>query len=790
MKREKFFVKLRFVFLLLLLPLTAMAQQNGSLTGKVTNENGDAVDVANVIIKEFQFRAVSDSHGLFELKRIPAGSYTLVVTCIGYENNEQKVDIQSGENHVAITLHVKTGELEAVQINGRRSLKTSEYVAKLPMKDIENPQVYHVVGKELMDVQQVNNLEDALGNATGLSVVFPATGRGTDGGTYYTLRGFTTQANLINGVAGAVFSNPDGLNIERVEVLKGPSATLYGSALTSFGGAINVVTKKPFEEFGGNVTASAGSWELQRIMADINTPLNANKSLLLRINTGYHSQNTWQDYGFTKRKSFSPSLTYKAGDKLTFMFDASLSEVKATLPPWFYADSATTGVTSVDKVKIDYNRYYFPGDLYPTTQTSNFNTQVVYDINANWKSQTFLSSSNNTSSGPTTYLWFVSDTTAARYDQNLEGTTNMLNFQQNFTGEFTWLNMRHRFVGGADFYRNVTNSRCAIYTDLSDVVNTVGEASNYLDFNASKYQKSSFFYYDSYTGKAIDNKYGAYVSDVIDITPALILNLALRYDYYVNEGFYHPNTGKTTGDYNQGAWSPKAGLVYQIVKNQVSLFANYQNGFKNQLGTDYNGKTFKPQQANQVEGGVKFDMFANRLNATLSYYNIEVTNSIRNDVNHPLYNIQDGTQVSKGIEADVDYNSGKGFIVNAGYSYNHNEFTKSSSDVEGRRPVSAGPEKMAHFWVSYEQPQGSLQGVGVGFGGNFSGEKYMNNDTYSGIFKAPAYEVFKGGVYYDQPRYRVALNANNLFNEKYWIGWASFTPQAPREIILSCSLKF
>ncbi|MFD2144597.1 TonB-dependent receptor plug domain-containing protein [Mucilaginibacter antarcticus] len=73
--------------------------------------------------------------------------------------------------------------------------------------------------------------------------MWDATGRAGDGGGYFTLRGFPTQTRLRNGVSGLVTSTVDAVNIEKVEVIKGPSATLFGSTLTSFGGLINRVTK-------------------------------------------------------------------------------------------------------------------------------------------------------------------------------------------------------------------------------------------------------------------------------------------------------------------------------------------------------------------------------------------------------------------------------------------------------------------------------------------------------------------------------------------------------------------
>src|SRR5690606_26416624 len=95
-------------------------------------------------------------------------------------------------------------------------------------------------------------------NAPGIQKMWEATGRAGDGGSYYNTRGFITQGLLRNGIAGKVTSSIDAVNIEKIEVIKGPSATLFGSSLTSYGGAINRVTKKPFETFSAELTAAGG----------------------------------------------------------------------------------------------------------------------------------------------------------------------------------------------------------------------------------------------------------------------------------------------------------------------------------------------------------------------------------------------------------------------------------------------------------------------------------------------------------------------------------------------------
>ncbi|MFX5574575.1 hypothetical protein ABTD77_19235, partial [Acinetobacter baumannii] len=93
-----------------------------------------------------------------------------------------------------------------------------------------------------------------------------------------------------------------------IEVIKGPSATLFGSTLTSYGGLINRVTKKPYASFGGEINYASGSYGYNRVAADINTPLDSAKNVLLRVNTAYRYEGSFQDNGFERGLVIAPSL--------------------------------------------------------------------------------------------------------------------------------------------------------------------------------------------------------------------------------------------------------------------------------------------------------------------------------------------------------------------------------------------------------------------------------------------------------------------------------------------------
>jgi iron complex outermembrane receptor protein len=156
----------------------------------------------------------------------------------------------------------------------------------------------------------------------------------------------------------------------------------------------------------------------------------------------------------------------------------------------------------------------------------------------------------------------------------------------------------------------------------------------------------------------------------------------------------------------------------------------------------------------------------------------------------PLYSIQDGTQVSKGIEAELIANPVRGLNIVAGFAYNDSKLTKADKDVQGRRPATAMSPYAANLWLSYRLPQGNLKGLGFGFGGNYASDnKILNSESY-GEFILPAYTVLNASVFYDQPRFRIGLKVDNLTNKEYWIGYTTMNPQKLRSVAGNIAFKF
>ncbi|HEY4063350.1 MAG TPA: TonB-dependent receptor [Puia sp.] len=691
---------------------------------------------------------------------------------------------------------------------------SSDDVAKMPLKNLENPQVYTTITKDLLADQLLFSVDDALRNAPGLQKMWDATGRSGDGGGYYNARGFILQSQLRNGIAGNITSKIDAANLERIEVLKGPSATLFGSTLSSYGGLINRVTKKPYETAGGEVSYAGGNFGFNRISADINAPLDREGNVLMRINTAYTDEGSFQDNGFNRSFVLAPSISYNINDRVSLLFDAEIYRGRNLGTPIFFfpygQTVASLGVSRADKLPIDYRRSFFSDDLSQQSANSNFFARLQYKISSGWSMQTNVTITNSYSDGPSPYFYLLSnaavtgnasDIGADYISRNDQFTANsrdrMLEIQQNLNGQFNIGSLRNRVVAGLDFFNH--NSNQLFSGGTYDTIANHGDIPAYRDFNRTSLQKLyaskgvDFYYPVDY----ISNTYGAYASDVLNLTGNLMVLAAVRIDHFVNQGNYDVNTGTNSGGYHQTALAPKFGIVYQPVKDKVSLFANYQEGFTNEAGTDYTGKPFRPEQAYQAEAGVKLDLFGGRLTGTLSLYDIRVQDIVRAyvpaipDPGLPANpQIQDGTQRSKGIETEVIANPFRGLNIVAGFSYNDSKYEKADADIIGRRPATAASPYTANLWISYRLPSGPLKGLGAGLGGNYASDNKIINSISQGIFILPSYTSINASVFYDYSRFRFTVKSDNIGNQKYWVGYTTVNPQKLRSAIASIAFKF
>jgi len=788
--------------------------QRSTVSGKVLTSDGQPLAYASVLIKDTQYGTMAAADGSFKFF-VPSGHHTVIVSYAGYVASQKPIVVISGQSVDlgVLTVDAPSNKLREVVVSdiqqNKFARKETDGVARMPLANLENPQVYSVITKELVQELAAIDYNSALTQIPGVVVMNGVNDSGND----VLLRGFRSSTSMRNGLTSFPRTQSEIFNLERVEVLKGPSATLFGGAMTSYGGVVNNVTKRPFESFRGEVGYSTGSWGLNRLTLDLNTPLNKDHTALMRINAMGHTQNGFQDAGRQQGIAVAASLLFKPNERTTVRLDADVYSPEKTLLA-YVRNTQVLSYGSMDKVPLPYYRSMLSDDI--TTKRSNINVaaELEYKLSDHWTSRT--SYQHNTSGDRESIFFvplYVNDNQIRRQFRIFDDYRDIYdNLQQNFTGDYQIGGVKNQLVAGLDFLTNkTTNLSMNPVFQVFDVVGVTDEAwvpITRADIDKYRAERS---YGDTRDVTGFET-YSAYFSNVTNVSDRFFVMLSLRGDRYFEKDAYSfkpgaaetvdgagntvpavPPSANIASGYAQTAFSPKFGLVYQPIKDQLSIFASYLNSFQNMASSmgissaDNLTETpvitqWKPEQANQYEAGVKMELLGGKINSTVSYYHIKVANRLREVLDG--VSVQDGTQISKGFEWDFIANPVAGWNIILGYGYNDNEYVKDVDGTAGKRAAWT-PEHVANAWTSYKILNGRAEGLGLGVGVNYVDKVYLDINEK---FAVPAYTVLNATAFYDQPKYRVGLKFNNLADRHYWDFFGK--PQKPFEFLANLSFKF
>jgi iron complex outermembrane receptor protein len=786
-------------------------ESHGEIAGSVTTSDGKPAPYVTIRIEHSRWGTVSNERGEYVIRSVRPGNWTVRVSAVASAAQEREVNLAAGQTlRVNFVLKTSSAQLQEVIISTSNFNKENRIVAKIPLKNLENPQVYNTVSTEILKQQAVTSYDDAMRNVPGIVRTWESTGRAGDGAAYFALRGFDAQPALVNGLPGLTSGDLDPADVEEIEVLKGPSGTLFGGSFYAYGGIINTVTKKPYFGSGGEIAYNFGSFGLNRVTADFNTPLSKTEKIALRVNTAYHSENSFQDAGFKKSFFVAPSLVYEVNDRLSFHFLTEiLDEERAVAPIFFQSDRLSPlPFKTVDELNLNNKLSFTSNDLTIRNPKFNLQGQMLYKLSDEWNSQTTFSRGTVKSNGIYGYIWddVSGDNYFSQYFHNEDQVTNITDIQQNFNGDFKIAGLRNRLLVGLDYMntrvvdngsgwgwaRNVTPQGDVNYADpfsgetLAPVYLTKASVDNLLAGMEPSHSNIS------------NTSYSAYASDVVNVTPGLMAMASLRADYFDSRG----EAGTPDDDFHQFALSPKFGLVYQPLPNKVSVFANYMNAFINVApeevadpdGSNPRVKSFKPEHADQLEYGIKTNLFSNRLQATVSVYDIKVSDRVVGDPDNLHNFVQGGKVGSRGFEVDIRSNPFPGLNLIAGYSHNATKVIAGDKNdfysEPGRSPGGQGPQNLANIWATYKFSGNSLKNFGIGIGGNYAGEYKVIDNSITGIFTLPAYTLLNAGLFYSPENFRIGFNLNNLTNAVYYTGYWSINPQKPINFVMSFAYKF
>ncbi len=763
-------------------PASLFGQTTGHVEGVIYSQNQQPLLGINISLEGSNKGGYTNPEGRFVIKNVPEGKYSLVVSGIGYSLERIEVEVNSQETtRLTITLNETSQQLEDVIVTSERYVPYTENITSLGLKQdverLDNPQSVSVVNQELMQDQVVIDFNHAIRNVTGMTPHYP----GTTVQLAEKSRGFEVRPSYRNGYPNLINAPRDMANIEELVILRGPSGTLYGTSggdLNSPGGLVNVVTKKPMNSFFGSVGLNIGSWGLLRSTLDINTPLNKDKSVLVRINTAVEGSSSYVDVENTSRFFVAPVLTFKLSPRTELTLDGEFLRNKSTDVQWASISEWNYVPDALPDLPTSFN--VVPSDAFNLTDVTTVQATLDHQINNSWRLNLNFGYGRVGRESWIAYAEMASDSIAERYTWARDRVQNTFGAQFNLNGEVRTGPIKHNLLFGADYLRRETGYEKRGQFIFVDQVNMYKEIPA---LPSSSLRESRDW---SRITTSADHFTGIYIQDLISLSERLMVVLGGRLDYYSQGDNTNLTAGTTSEGYDQTAFSPRAGIVLQPIKDRVSIYGNYSTGFTNQEGEDAEGDRFDPINYTQLEAGIKGELWQGRIIPSVAIYEIVGTNILIADQENPGYSLQGGEQTSRGIEVELIANPLKGWNILTGYSYNEPEYSKADAN-EGNRPNGL-PKTSFNLWTSYQVSSGLLSGAGVGVGVNYVGDVFLldNNE-----FTLPEYTIWQGSLYYEQTRYRISFKMDNITDETYFQGtYGALRPGMPRRMLMSMQFRF
>ncbi len=642
-----------------------------------------------------------------------------------------------------------------------------------PLREV--PQAVRVLPRALIDDIGATRLDQTFDYASGVSR------QNNFGGLWdnYAMRGFTGSENtgsgyLVNGfAANRGFTAPrDAATIERIEVLKGPTSSLYGSSEP--GGSINIVTRQAQFKPAQTYEMETGNRDRYRVAADVTGALG--QAVAGRLIAVADHDGSTRDFINSRRYLVAPSFTWILGADTIVQYAAEFQRFGTPLDRGVVAVNGKPGAIPRSRFLGE------PGDGDVRIDSQSHHLGVEHQFSENWMGRVSVAYRGGSLAGYSTEASALGadNRTLTRQRRNRDYRSDDVSLQADVTGKFSTGPVGHELLLGVDAYR-FGNTQAQLRRNPSasapyaiDIDNPVyGQTPPTLLPNTDTYERQT--------------NLGLYAQDQLRLGERWRLLAGARFDAY-DQSLDNRLRGTTTSQ-RQTAVSPRIGVTY-LASNNVSLFANASRSFRPNAGSDAAGHAFAPEHGRAVEAGLKFDSDDRRIGATLSAFEIRKRNVLTADPADTSYSVAAGEARSRGLEFDASGQLGKHWRVSGSFALTDAEITRDSRLAAGT-PLLNIPRTSGSVLAVYEDAAPVGQRYGVGGGVRYVGKR--SGDAQNG-FSLPAYTLADLLAYWQYSKnMRVTLNVNNLFDKTYYASSYSsvwIAPGAGRTVRLGLRLSY
>jgi catecholate siderophore receptor len=752
-----------------LLPGQAQAD-SGTIHGKVLDPSGAPIPGAQVSAGGAS--VLTGESGAYSLT-LEAGEYVVHAVKEGFSETSWKVHIPAPvPEQPDIVLPLAPAGTAVTVTEGAAYLATGTSSATktlTPLIDI--PQSITVVTKEQMADQMMLSMADVVRYVPGVT-----SHQGENNRDQVVIRGNSSSADFfLNGVRDDVQYYRDLYNLDRVEVLKGPNALIFGRG--GAGGVINRVTKEAGPVALHEINLQGGSFGDKRVAGDWDQPLGAKAAF--RLNGMYENTNSFRDYVSLERYGIAPTVTLTPGEntRVTVSYEnvrdnrvadrgiPSFQGLPADTPvSTFFGDpknSKVRALVNLGSVAVEHhmgrftirNRTLFGG--YDRMYRNYVPGAVTAD-----KTQVALSGYDN-----------------ATRRLNIFNQTDLA-FQAK-TGR-----IQHTLSAGTEVGRQLTdNFRNTAYFNNS-ATSLLIPYNNPVIGTPTTFRQSA----TDADNRLRTNLGAMYVQDQVELSRYVQLVAGVRFDYF-DLGYRNNRNGDDLRRIDRLV-SPRAGLVLKPVTS-VSLYGSYGISWLPSSGDQFSSLTtitrqVKPEKFTNYEAGAKWDP-SRSLSLTAAAYRLERTNTRSTDPNDPARIVQTGNQRTNGVELGVAGNISRAWKIAGGYSYQDAFVVSATTAALAGAQVAQVPHNSFSLWNNYQV----VPRLGLGLG-------LVNRSTMFAAIddtvRLPGYTRADAAVFIRlKESLRLQANVENLLGKRYYVnadGNNNISPGSPRAIRIGLTARF
>lgn len=672
-------------------------------------------------------------------------------------------------------------QLEAFQVNGHSdkdsySIQRSVTATKTDTALVDVPQAVTVITRELIDDQAMRSIGDVTRYVPGVGLAQGEGNRDTP-----VLRGNSTTADFfVDGVRDDVQYFRDLYNVDRVEVLKGPNAMIFGRG--GSGGLINRVTKQARGQTLRELTLQAGSWDQFRATLDVGQAVSP--ALAYRLTGLYEDSGSYRDGVTLKRHGLNPTFAYLLAPSTTLRFGYE----------YFHDERvADRGVPSLQGRPLPIDASTFFGDPAQSPVRATVNTAFAV---LEHRFTNGMSLRNHTRFS--TYDKFYQNVFPGAVNE--AGTSVAISAYNTATDRENLFNqtdvefsletgaVKHQLLAGLELARQRTDNLrlTGYFTAISPTTTSVlvpianPRPTSPLTFRLSATDADNH---------GVARTVAVYAQDQVTLLPKLQAVVGVRLERFTVD--FRNNRSAATVDSTDSLVSPRAGLLFKPADN-LSFYASYTMSFVPRAGEQLSSLTLTnrsldPEEFNNYEIGVKWDVRPD-LAFTAATYRLDRSNVVITDPADPTKSLLVDGQRAKGLELGVTGRITRNWSVAGGYAYQDGRIktTQSATVVAGSR-LAQLPRHTFSLWNRYDLNKK----WGLGLGLIYRDEIYASTDN---TVKLPGFIRFDAAIFHRfNDRVRMQANIENVFDRDYYASAHSntnITPGSPRALRVSITTAF